>query len=619
MFLPTTIKEVRALGWDYIDVILFTGDAYIDHPAFGAAVIGRLLAAEGYRVAIVPQPNWRDDLRDFTKLGVPRVFFGVSGGSMDSMVNHYTANKRLRSNDAYTAGGKAGFRPDYAVTVYSQILKRLYPHVPVVIGGIESSLRRLTHYDYWSDSLKPSILVESGADLLIYGMGEKVVQQVARAMRNGFNAKLLRKIRQVAFLADESYVERLEPSSTIRLASYEECVADKHAFARNFVEEETLSNAMQTDTTLVERVGDKYVVVTPPNLTLTTEELDHSFDLPYERQPHPRYNGKGDIPAWEMIKHSINIHRGCFGGCAFCTISAHQGKFINSRSERSILREVERVVKMPDFKGYLSDVGAPSANMYGMGGKDKSICRKCRRPSCLHPKRCPNLDNDHGPLLALYEKIRGVKGIKKAFIGSGIRYDLFDDKPYLETVLKHHTSGRLKVAPEHTEDHVLNLMRKPSFEQFEQLNTNFRRICRDSDLPYQLIPYFISSHPGCREVDMKALSERVLGRLHFDLEQVQDLTPTPMTLSSVMFYTGENPYTGEKVYVARSQEDKRRQKSYFFAQKQPQSRSGSGQKSKSSLRGVAKEMGRGVRAVGPKKGFQTKDRGVKREVKPFKR
>ena len=564
MFLPTTIKEVRALGWDYIDVILFTGDAYIDHPSFGAAVVGRLLEAEGYRVAIVPQPNWRDDLRDFTKLGVPRLFFGVSGGSMDSMVNHYTANKRLRSNDAYTAGGKAGFRPDYAVTVYSQILKRLYPHVPVVIGGIESSLRRLTHYDYWSDSLKPSILVESGADLLIYGMGEKVVQQVARAMRNGFNAKLLRKIRQVAFLADESYVERLEPSSTIRLASYEECVADKHAFARNFVEEETLSNAMQTDTTLVERVGDKYVVVTPPNLTLTTEELDHSFDLPYERAPHPRYRGKGDIPAWEMIKHSINIHRGCFGGCAFCTISAHQGKFINSRSERSILAEVEKVVKMPDFKGCLSDIGAPSANMYGMGGKDKALCAKCRRPSCLHPRKCPNLDNDHSRLLALYERVRGVKGVKKAFIGSGIRYDLFDDSPYLETVLKHNTSGRLKVAPEHTEAHVLNVMRKPPFEMFEQLNSDFRRICSENGLPYQLIPYFISSHPACRECDMKALAQKVLGRLHFELEQVQDLTPTPMTLSSVMFYTGENPYTGEQVYVARSQEDKRRQKAYFF-------------------------------------------------------
>ena len=567
MFLPTTIKEVRALGWDYIDVILFTADAYIDHPSFGAAVVGRLLEAEGYRVAIVPQPNWRDDLRDFTKLGTPRLFFGVSGGSMDSMVNHYTANKRLRSNDAYTAGGKAGFRPDYAVTVYTQILKRLYPHIPVVVGGIEASLRRLTHYDYWSDALKPSVLVESGADLLIYGMGERVVQQVARAMHNGYNANLLRKIRQVAFLADKSYVEKLNPSTTRLLASYEECQRDKRAFGRNFVEVETLSNMMESDVTLVEAVGDIYVVVTPPNATLSTEELDHSFDLPYERAPHPRYRGKGDIPAWEMIKHSINIHRGCFGGCSFCTISAHQGKFINSRSEKSILREVERVVQMPDFKGYLSDIGAPSANMYGMGGRNKDICRKCRRPSCLHPKMCPNLDNDHSRLLALYEKVRSVKGIKKAFIGSGIRYDLFDNSAYLETVIKHHTSGRLKVAPEHTEKHVLDVMRKPSFEMFEQLNRDFRRICSDNGLPYQLIPYFISSHPACRECDMQALADKVLGRLHFDLEQVQDLTPTPMTLSSVMFYTGENPYTGEAVYVARSQDDKRRQKAYFFLDK----------------------------------------------------
>ena len=418
MFLPTTIKEVRERGWDQLDVILFSGDAYIDHPAFGAAVVGRLLEAEGYRVAIVPQPNWRDDLRDFRKLGAPRLFFGISGGSMDSMVNHYTANLRLRHDDAYTPGGKAGFRPDRAVTVYSQILKRLYPHVPVVIGGIEASLRRLTHYDYWSDALKPSILAESGADLLIYGMGERVVQQVARAMRNGYNAKLLRKIRQVAFLSDESYVARLDPAATIRLRSYEECLADKTAFGENFTVIETQSNLMEPTATLVEAVGDRCVVVTPANTTLTTEELDHSFDLPYERAPHPRYAGKGDIPAWEMIRHSVNIHRGCFGGCSFCTISAHQGKFINSRSERSILAEVEHVVKSPGFKGYLSDVGAPSANMYRMGGRDRELCRKCRRPSCLHPKICPNLDNDHRPLLALYEKIRTVKGIKKAFIGS---------------------------------------------------------------------------------------------------------------------------------------------------------------------------------------------------------
>ncbi len=564
-FLPTTVKEMRERGWDRADIILFTGDAYIDHPAFGAAVIGRLLEAEGYRVAIVPQPNWRDDLRDFTKLGEPRLFFGVTAGAMDSMVNHYTANLRLRSNDAYTAGGAAGFRPDRAVDTYTHILKRLFPHTPVVIGGIEASLRRLTHYDYWSDSLRESILATSGADLLVYGMGEKVMPEVARAMHNGYNAKLLRGIRQVAFMADGDYVARLDPATTVRLNSFERCRDDSRAFGDNFVEIETQSNMMECLTTLVEPVGGRYVVVTPPNTTLTGEELDRSFDLPYERAPHPRYRNRGAIAAWEMIKHSVNIHRGCFGGCSFCTISAHQGKFINSRSERSILAEVERITRMPDFKGYISDVGAPSANMYGMGGRNRDICRKCRRPSCLHPSKCPNLDNDHSRLLALYERIRSVKGVKKAFIGSGIRYDLFDGPAYLETVVKHHVSGRLKVAPEHTEDHVLALMRKPPFAMFERLNADFRRICDDNSLRYQLIPYFISSHPGCRERDMKSLSEKVLGRLHFDLEQVQDLTPTPMTLSSVMFYTGENPYTGEKVFVARSQEDKRRQKSYFFS------------------------------------------------------
>ncbi|MEG1760017.1 MAG: YgiQ family radical SAM protein [Alistipes sp.] len=564
MFLPTTVKEVQARGWDYLDVIFFSGDAYIDHPAFGAAVIGRLLEAEGYRVAIVPQPNWRDDLRDFTKLGVPRLFFGVSAGSMDSMVNHYTANIRLRSNDAYTAGGLAGFRPDYAVRTYTQILKRLYPHTPVVIGGIEASLRRLTHYDYWSNTLKPSILIDSGADLLIYGMGEGVIQEVAKSLRNGYNAKLLRKIHQVAFLSDKAYVERLDPQTTRRLHSYEQCTETVAAFEENFTVIETQSNLLEQTLTLVEPTGESYVVVTPPRTMLTTEELDHSFDLPYERAPHPRYNNRGEIPAWEMIKHSVNIHRGCFGGCAFCTISAHQGKFIYSRSEKSILTEVERITKMPDFKGYISDIGAPSANMYRMGGTDKTLCVKCRRPSCLHPKICPNLNNDHRPLLDLYAKVRAVKGIKKAFVGSGIRYDLFDRSNYLETVIKYHTSGRLKVAPEHTEPNVLNLMRKPPFALFEQLNADFGAICRREGLPYQLIPYFISSHPGCTENDMRALSQKVLSGLHFTLEQVQDLTPTPMTLSSVMFYAGENPYTHEKVYVARSQEDKRRQKSYFF-------------------------------------------------------
>lgn len=562
-WLPTTAKEVKALGWDYIDVIFFSGDAYIDHPSFGAAVICRLLQAQGYRVAIVPQPNWKDDLRDFKKLGVPRLFFGVSAGSMDSMVNHYTANIRLRSNDAYTPGGKAGFRPDYAVTTYTRILKELYPHKPVVIGGIEASLRRVAHYDYWSDSIKPSVLIESGADLLIYGMGDKVIGEVAKALRNGYNANLLRKLNQVGFVADKGYVDRIPEGEKIVMHSYESSKSDKRKFGENFVTIETESNQMVQNQVIVEPTGDKYVVINPPHTQLTQDELDRSFDLPYTRLPHPKYNGKGDIPAFEMIKFSVNIHRGCFGGCSFCTISAHQGKFIYSRSERSILSEVDKIAQMPDFKGYLSDVGGPSANMYGMGGRNKELCAKCVRPSCLFPKMCRNLDNDHSRLLDLYSKVRRRNGIKKAFIGSGIRYDLFDGGRYLREVIVHHTSGRLKVAPEHTEDSVLNLMRKPPFAMFEQLNRDFRRICNEENLRYQLIPYFISSHPGCTERDMMNLS-KITRSLNFNLEQVQDLTPTPMTLSSVMFHTGVNPYDGKRVYVAKSQDDKRRQKSYFF-------------------------------------------------------
>ncbi len=562
-FLPTTVKEVRALGWDTPDVILVTGDAYIDHPSFGVAVIGRLLEAEGFRVAVIPQPNWRDDLRDFRKLGAPRLFFGVTAGSMDSMVNHYTANKRLRSNDAYTAGGEAGRRPDRAATLYSRILKQLFPHTPVVLGGIEASLRRLTHYDYWDDALRPSILVESGADIVSYGMGDVAMIEIARTLKNGFNTKLLRRLPQTAFLTGRDYVDRFDTAQTLMLHSFGDCVTDKRRFAENFVRIETESNLMSQTRTLVEPVGDKYTVVNPPYSVMDTATLDGSFDLPYERMPHPRYNGRGDIPAWEMIKNSINIHRGCFGGCSFCTISAHQGKFITSRSEASVVREAKRVAAMPYFKGYISDLGGPSANMYGMAGRDRAKCAACRRPSCLTPRLCPNLDNSHSRLLELYRRVRSVRGVKKAFVGSGIRYDLFDGGDYLREIIVNHTSGRLKVAPEHTEEHVLKLMRKPAWESFERLNADFRRVCEARELKTQLIPYFISSHPGCTEADMRRLSEKTR-RLHLHTDQVQDLTPTPMTLSSVMFYTGEDPYTGEKLHVARSQDDKRRQKSWFF-------------------------------------------------------
>ena len=563
-FLPTSAKEVKALGWDYIDVILFSGDAYIDHPAFGASVIGRILEANGYRVAIVPQPNWRDDLRDFKKLGTPRLFFGITSGSMDSMVNHYTANLRLRSDDAYSPEGKAGFRPDYAVVTYSKILKELYPHTPIVIGGIESSLRRFTHYDYWSNTLKPSILIESGADLLIYGMGDKVICEVAKALKNGFNAKKLRKLRQVGFVADESYVNRISENEEVtNLHSFEECAKSKDAFCDNFVKIEVESNRYEQNKTFVERVGERCVVINPPHTQFTQEEIDMSFDLPYTRVPHPRYNGKS-IPAYEMIKHSVNMHRGCFGGGSFYTISAHQGKFIRSRSEKSILAEIEQVTKMEDFKGYLSDIGGPSANMYSMSGKNLDLCAKCVKPSCLFPHPCKNLDNSHAKLLDLYNKIGKVKGIKKAFIGSGIRYDLFENNDkYLREVIINHTSGRLKVAPEHTEDGVLKLMRKPSFSLFKKLNSDFNRICKENGLRYQLIPYFISSHPGCKNEDMRRLSQETKS-LNFKLEQVQDLTPTPMTLSSVMFYAEKNPYTGEQLYVAKDQKSKRAQKEWFF-------------------------------------------------------
>ncbi len=564
-FLPTSVKEVRERGWEELDIILFSGDAYVDHPSFGIAVIGRLLEAEGYRVAIVPQPNWRDDLRDFRKLGKPRLFFGVSAGNMDSMVNHYTAAKRLRSDDAYTPGGKAGYRPDYASQVYCNILKKLYPDTPIVLGGIEGSLRRFTHYDYWQDRLKPSILVDSKADILVYGMGDRVILEIAKTLHNGFNLHLIRKIKQIAFIADKKYVDHLPPENIITLHSFESCCKDKRKFGENFCHIETESNRMEAKI-LIEPYQDRYIVVNEPYPYLTTQQIDHSFDLPYTRLPHPRYKNKGAIPAFEMIKFSVNLHRGCFGGCSFCTISAHQGKHISSRSEQSILNEIEQITQMEGFKGYLSDLGGPSANMYQMQGKDISLCRHCSRPSCIYPSVCKNLNNSHAPILKVYRKIQEMPAIKKAFIGSGIRYDMIDEatrEQYLNEVITRHTSGRLKVAPEHTSDKVLKQMRKPSFDLFIRLNNDFQRICKKTGLKYQLIPYFISSHPGCSEKEMKELSEKMKG-LHFRLEQVQDFTPTPLTLSSVMYYTGENPYTHEKLFVERHMDNKKKQKNYFF-------------------------------------------------------
>ena len=571
-YLPTSVKEMKALGWDTVDVVLFSGDAYVDHPSFGAAVIGRTLQAAGYRVAIVPQPNWQDDLRDFRKFGAPRLFFGVSAGAMDSMVNHYTAARRRRSDDAYTPGARHGARPDYPTIVYSGILRDLFPDTPIIAGGIEASMRRLSHYDYWQDRLRPSLLLDCKADLISYGMGEKGIVEIARILDSGGRIADITDLPQTVIrsVAAPEGVECEEGriyvgASDIVLHSYERCLKDKRAQAENFKHIEQQSNSMHGKT-LWQRHGRQWIKVNPMYPPMTTAEIDASFDLPYTRTPHPRYKGKR-IPAYEMIRHSVNIHRGCFGGCSFCTISAHQGKFIASRSKESILREVRSVTQMDDFKGYLSDVGAPSANMYRMGGKDLAICGKCLKPSCLHPSVCPNLNTDHRPLLDLYHAIDAVPGVKKSFVGSGVRYDLSmhhtgDEKidranrQYNEELITSHVSGRLKVAPEHTSDVVLDLMRKPSFRLYHEFSRFFDRVNSAHDLKQQLIPYFISSHPGCHETDMAELAAETKS-LNLHLEQVQDFTPTPMTLSTEIYYTGFHPYTLKPVFTATSPDEKK--------------------------------------------------------------
>lgn len=570
-WLPTSVKEMKALGWSHVDVVLFTGDAYVDHPSFGAAVIGRTLQARGYNVAIVPQPNWQDDLRDFRKFGAPRLFFGVSAGAMDSMVNHYTANRRKRSDDAYTPDGRHGARPDYPTVVYSMILRDIYPDTPIIAGGIEASMRRVSHYDYWQNRLRPSILVDAPVDMIVYGMGEIPIVEIANRLAAGQPVSALTDIPQTALLQPKDNIPA-EDDNNIILSSFERCLGDKKSQALNFKHIEQQSNRFN-GSVIWQQHGDKAVKINPMLPPMTMEQIDTSFDLPYTRLPHPRYRGKR-IPAFDMIKFSVNMHRGCFGGCAFCTISAHQGKFIASRSKESILREVKQVVEMPDFKGYISDLGGPSANMYRMGGKDSTICEKCLRPSCLHPKPCPNLNTDHSPLLDVYHAVDALPQVKKSFIGSGVRYDLSmhvtgDQKidavnrRYNEELITKHVSGRLKVAPEHTEPHVLQLMRKPSFDQFYAFKDIFDRVNKRYELKQQLIPYFISSHPGCREVDMAELAVKTR-HLEMHLEQVQDFTPTPMTLSTEIFYTGYHPYTGERVYTPLTPEEKLAQRKYFF-------------------------------------------------------
>lgn len=571
-WLPITREEVEMRGWDELDVALISGDAYVDHPAFGTAVIGRIMESEGLRVAIVPQPNWKDDLRDFKKMGRPRLFFGVTSGCMDSMVNHYTAAKRKRSTDAYTPGGEAGFRPDYATTVYTKILKELYPDVPVLLGGIEASLRRVTHYDYWADKLFPNILEMSGADMLVYGMGELPLREIIRLLEKGVPFESIDTVPQTAILRSKPEIPRNKNWEDLWLNSHERCLRDKLAFAANFKHIEQQSNKVQAKRILQE-VGERVLIVNPPYPPMAENEIDTSFDLPYTRMPHPKYKKRGSPPAYEMIRFSVNMHRGCFGGCSFCTISAHQGKFIASRSEESILKEVDAVTKMPDFKGYISDLGGPSANMYKMKGKVQEICDRCVAPSCIHPVICSNLDTSHKPMTELYRKVNAHPEVKKAFVGSGIRYDLLVDSynknndgsldEYMEQLVTCHISGRLKVAPEHTSDDTLRIMRKPSFKYFHEFKKKYDKINRKHGLDQPLIPYFISSHPGSQMEDMANLAAETKD-MGFKLEQVQDFTPTPMTVATVIYYTGVHPYTLKPVYTAKSKNEKRHQHLFFF-------------------------------------------------------
>ena len=625
-WLPTTKKEVELRGWDELDVILFSGDAYIDHPSFGAAVIGRTLEAQGLRVAIVPQPDWHGDYRDFKKLGRPRLFFGIAPGCMDSMVNKYTANRRLRSEDAYSPDGRHDCRPEYPTIVYSKILRSLFPDVPIVLGGIEASLRRLTHYDYWKDELKKSILCDSGADMIIYGMGEKPVTALCNEMLSGKKIDEIRDIPQIVYLCRKNNVPQGILSSDLILNSHEKCLRDKKAQAENFKHIEEESNKMHASR-LLQEVDNMYVVVNPPYPPMTTEEIDRCYDLPYTRLPHPKYKDKR-IPAYEMIKHSVNIHRGCFGGCAFCTISAHQGKFIASRSKQSIINEVKKIIEMPDFKGYISDLGGPSANMYGMSGRNKNICKKCKRPSCINPQICPNLNTDHSKLLEIYHAVDALPGIKKSFIGSGVRYDLLlhkskDEKcnqaakAYTKELICKHVSGRLKVAPEHTSDKVLKLMRKPSFKQFEEFKKIFDSINTKENLRQQIIPYFISSHPGCTEEDMAELAV-ITKSLNFHLEQVQDFTPTPMTVSTETWYTGFDPYTLEPVYSAKTQREKLAQRQFFFWYKPEERQNIERELTRMGRTDLIKRLYAGISSY--KKSYQRKDENNRkinhREEKP---
>jgi len=558
LHLPMTPEEVAARGWDEVDVVFVTGDAYVDHPSFAMAILSRVLEAAGFRVAILSQPDWRS-CQPWRQFGRPRLFFAISAGNMDSLINHYTANKKVRNDDAYSPGGRIGLRPDRATLVYCQRAREAYPGVPIVAGGVEASLRRLAHYDYWSDSVRRAIMLDAKCDLVAYGMGEKLIVEIARILDRGGTLHDLRRLRGVAYALGAS--ERLSdyvPEDYVLLPSYEQVKQDKYAFAEATRLIHIHTNPYNAKT-LVQYHDRQPVVVNPPSLPLTQQEMDAIYDLPYTRRPHPSYTEP--IPAYEMIKDSVTIMRGCFGGCTFCSITAHQGRIIQSRSQESVLREIERLSRDPQFKGVVSDIGGPTANMYQMRCTRPEVEARCKRLSCVHPTICKLLGTDHGPLLELMRRARQLPGIRKVLVASGIRMDLAQLSPeYIKELAAHHVGGHLKVAPEHTDPEVLQRMKKPPIENFQTFARAFRKASAKAGKPKQyLVPYFIASHPGS---DLNAMIDLALflKRNGYRPDQVQDFIPAPFDIATCMYYTGLDPFTKQPVYVARDLKNRKMQR-----------------------------------------------------------
>ena len=561
-FLPMSKEEMEKLGWDSCDIILVTGDAYVDHPSFGMAVIGRLLESQGFRVGIIAQPDWQK-ADDFKKLGKPNLFFGVTSGNMDSMINRYTADKKLRSDDSYTPDNDGGKRPDRATIVYAQRCREAFAATPVVLGGIEASLRRIAHYDYWSDNVRRSILVDSKADVLVYGNAERAIIEIAHLIANKKPFDEMNNIRGTAVITKS--IDNI--NNFVLLPSFEDVKNSKLLYAKASRLTHLESNPYNAKT-LVQKHNDKYVVINPPPIPLETEELDYVFALPYARSPHPSY-GDAKIPAWEMIKFSINIMRGCFGGCAFCSITAHEGRIIQNRSETSILNEIEDIKnKTKGWTGIISDLGGPSANMYRLYCKNQEAQKLCRRSSCIYPDICKNLNTDHSHLINLYRKARNIKGVKRIFVASGIRYDLAVKSPaYVEELVTHHVGGYLKIAPEHTEQRPLSLMLKPGIAQYDRFKQMFEHFAKKAGKEYYLIPYFIAAHPGTTDEDMLNLA-LWLKKHNFRLEQVQNFIPSPMSLSSTMYYSGYNPNqpikaNGTLIFSAKGLKQRRLHKAFL--------------------------------------------------------